>query len=157
MAAWDLSYLFILIGLLLAAYRGSRVAIVFTAANFLAWHIPDGLLLGFWYYAGSALVDLALIFAVLRLPHSRLSCPLATIGLFSIISNAVGWVLWFCYFPPALYDWSQTVIYFAVCLIITSNRCADGLATFTRGVTHVFGYCHSCLAVAPADKTEGRP
>lgn len=67
---------------------------------------------GLSYYGGAALFDLAIIIATSGIrPLPQMVLSLHKICLVSILANFMGWVIWFLYFPPIIYDISFVVIY----------------------------------------------
>lgn len=102
-----ISMLFCVLCALLFYQRGySRV---YCAAIFLSFTMIHQLLLsgidGWSYYASSALFDLGVIGFLNNIsPVTKLAINLQRISLLSMITNAIGYALWFFYLDPALYN-----------------------------------------------------
>lgn len=93
------------------------VAITLLHELFLSHY--DGLL----YYGSAALFDLAIIIATSGIrPVPEMVLSLHRICLVSILANFLGWVIWFLYFPPLIYDASFVAIYaWALITLIKRN------------------------------------
>lgn len=77
---------------------------------------------GLQYYGSAALFDLAIIILTSGInPIPKMVLSLQKICIVSIVANLVGWILWFLYYPPLLYDLAFVVIY-AWTLIILIKR-----------------------------------
>ena len=75
---------------------------------------------GLMYYGSAALFDLLAIILIVNLAiPTVLAKQMITISVVSIIFNYFGWVLWFTYMPPTIYNWSFAVLNLCtiICLI----------------------------------------
>lgn len=81
---------------------------------------------GWLYYASAALFDL-LIMAFLSgiNPVPRMVVSLQRLCLASIVVNALGWVIWFLYFPPWPYDLACAAVYACALYILIRRDRAD--------------------------------
>lgn len=96
------------------------VSITLTHEIFLS-HL-DGLM----YYGSAALLDLAIIVLTSGInPVPRMVLSLHRVCIASIVLNLAGWVLWFFYFPPLLYDLAFVTLYAWALWIFTKRDRAD--------------------------------
>lgn len=80
---------------------------------------------GLQYYGSAALFDLAIIAITSGInPMPKMVISLHKICMLFIFANLAGWVLWFFYYPPLVYDAAMVLIY-AWALVTLINR--DGL------------------------------
>lgn len=85
---------------------------------------------GLQYYGSAALFDLLIIILTSGInPVPKMVLSLHKICIASILVNLLGWVLWFFYFPPLVYDAAFVCLY-AWTLIVFIKR----------DKTHVGGY-----------------
>ena len=92
------------------------VFVFFIMAHEVLAYSLDGLM----YYGSSALFDLLIISIITRISTaSRLCFQLQLICLASIFINALGWIMWFTYQPPNLYNWCFVALnfYAVYCMI----------------------------------------
>lgn len=119
-----ISMLFCVLCALLFYQRGSSR--IYCAAIFLSFTIIHQLLLsgidGWSYYASSALFDLAVIGLLSNVsPITKLAINLQRISLLSMLTNAIGYALWFFYLDPALYNTMFIGIY-SIAIFALMNR-----------------------------------
>lgn len=93
------------------------VSVTFLHELFLSHY--DGLL----YYGSAALFDLFIIVITSGIhPVPKMVLSLHKICIASILINLAGWVLWFFYFPPLVYDAAFVVLYvWALITLINRN------------------------------------
>lgn len=71
------------------------------------------------YYLSAALFDMAAIILLSRLnPLPKIALDLQIVSFVSILTNTMGWVVWFRYYPPVIYDLAYVVIYSWVLLLL---------------------------------------
>ena len=87
----------------------------------------DGLL----YYGSAALFDLAIIILTSGInPVPKMVLSLHKICVASILVNLLGWVIWFFYFPPLIYDAAFVALY-VWALITLINRSGLDVGGYT--------------------------
>lgn len=78
---------------------------------------------GFWYYITAANCDLLIICILGQLSfRTRLSVNLQYLSVLSIILNLNGWLDWYSYKPPGVYNTSYLLYYLVVLLTIIYGR-----------------------------------
>jgi len=79
---------------------------------------------GAMYYGTAAAFDLAMIAMTSKInPIPKMVLNLHKVCLMSIVVNFAGWVMWFLYLPPTLYDASFVVVYtLAVVALFSRGR-----------------------------------
>ncbi len=100
---------------------------------------------GLMYYGSSSLFDLLIISIITKISFaSRLCFQLQLICLASIFINALGWMMWFTYQPPDLYNWCFIVLnFYAVYCLITGEPKHGRVATDDGGFPFLSGYFNS--------------
>lgn len=74
---------------------------------------------GFLYYGSAALFDLAIISVLSKIHITHdLVLKLQRLCIVSIIINIVGWICWYHYLPPGVYNSSFLFIYLYVLVIL---------------------------------------
>lgn len=109
-----ITYLFY--ALLIVAFIQPNAPRFFAAVSFVTVTLSHELLLsdldGLKYYGSAALFDLAIIILTSGInPVPKMVLSLHKICIASILVNLLGWVIWFFYFPPLIYDLAFVVIY----------------------------------------------
>lgn len=67
---------------------------------------------GLQYYGSAALFDLAIIILTSGInPVPKMVLSLHKICIVSIVANLLGWIMWFLYYPPMIYDLAFVAIY----------------------------------------------
>lgn len=122
--------LFLMAISLLIVYKYKRTSFIcctLTVVLILAHTVLDhlGLFNGFLYYFTAAMTDLVIIKLISLLPITRTNYRLQVIALVSIVANFIGWLLWFFYLPPMLYNLVFMIIYLAT-LVVMLFKSADG-------------------------------
>ena len=88
---------------------------------------------GLIYYGSAALLDLAIIIIISGInPVPKMVLRLHNICIVSIFANLVGWILWFFYYPPLVYDTAFAAIYIWVLITLIKR---DGLNGMVGGYT----------------------
>lgn len=73
---------------------------------------------GFWYYGSAAILDVGIIILTSGIrPLPRMVVTLHRICMASVMMNFLGWLMWFFYLPPTLYDFAFLMLY--SCALIT--------------------------------------
>lgn len=86
---------------------------------------------GIAYYGSAALLDLLVLILLSGIsPIPRLAVRLQIISLISIIANMAGWLIWFLYLPPTVYDFTFYLLY-AWALVELIRRNGDNVGGFT--------------------------
>jgi len=86
---------------------------------------------GLQYYGSAALFDLAIIILTSGInPVPKMVLSLQKICIVSIIANLAGWVIWFLYYPPIIYDLAFVAIY-AWTLITLIKRTGINVGGYT--------------------------
>jgi len=100
-------------------------AIIFTSITLLhelLFSSYDGL----QYYGSAALFDLAVIVFTSGInPVPKMVLSLHRICIVSIFANLTGWVLWFFYYPPLVYDVTFIAIYTWTLIILVKRSGLD--------------------------------
>lgn len=137
-----ISALFCVLCALLFIQRGSSR--IYCAVIFLAFTMIHQLFLasidGWSYYASSALFDLAVIGLLHNIsPVTKLAINLQRISLLSMLTNAIGYALWFFYLDPALYNTMFIGIYsLAIFALIERDGAYDvGFYSWYSGIRSV--------------------
>lgn len=100
------------------------VAASFLHSAFLA-HLD-----GFLYYSSAAL------FAYVTLLFSGRSIVVQMICLISIVLNMFGYIVWYLYIPPTIYNYNCFILYIIASIIITIDK--DSHAGFHRGSFNLY-------------------
>ena len=97
---------------------------------------------GIFYYGSAALSDLLIISIITRISAaSRLCFQLQLICLASIFVNALGWVMWFTYQSPDLYNWCFVALnFYAVYCMIQGEPKHGRLVEDTGRLPFIYGY-----------------
>ncbi len=83
----------------------------------LAHPVPDTL-----YYASAVVADFVALIALCSIrPVSDIVYGLAFVCVASIVVNIVGYVAWWFYFPPWLYDAAFVLIYSAALVVVVKG------------------------------------
>lgn len=86
---------------------------------------------GMQYYGSAALFDLAIIIIASGInPVPKMVLSLQKICIVSIVANLAGWIMWFLYYPPIIYDLAFVAIY-AWTLIILIKRTGANVGGYT--------------------------
>jgi len=81
---------------------------------------------GILYYGSAALFDLGIIIVTSGInPIPKMVITIHKICFVSIIANSVGWLVWFLYYPPLVYDATFAVIYIWTLIIILKRDGSD--------------------------------
>jgi hypothetical protein len=75
---------------------------------------------GFIYYGSAAFFDLLIILLLSNI-STKLSINLQNLCIFSMVLNFVGWLNWFNYMPPTVYNNSYILYYLMVLITILYN------------------------------------
>lgn len=99
---------------------------------------------GFLYYGSAAGVNFLVIFLLNGVyPLSRMVLWLQRVTFCMLLTNVVGYGLWYWYFEPTLYNWAFVVWYVAA-LVILLNRGPRDVGGFTmdrwRTCFNLFNY-----------------
>jgi len=97
------------------------VAASFLHSTFLA-HLD-----GFLYYGSAA------FFAYLTLLLSSRSIVVQVICLISIVLNMFGYMVWYLYMPPTIYNYTCCILYIVAAFVITMDRGSGTRAGLYRG------------------------
>ncbi len=83
---------------------------------------------GLYYYGGAALFDLFIIILISGInPVPKMVLTLQKICIVSMLVNLLGWILWFLYYPPLIYNVSFIGIYIWVLItLIKRTECYVG-------------------------------
>lgn len=114
MAYEAITYLFY--ALLIVAFIQPNAPRLFAAVSFVTITLLHEILLsdldGLQYYGSAALFDLGIIIITSGInPVPKMVLSLHKICIASILVNLLGWVIWFFYFPPFLYDLAFVGVY----------------------------------------------
>lgn len=136
---------FLIYALLVVAFIQPNAPRFFAAVSFVSIIALHEFLLsdldGLQYYGSAALLDLLIIVVTSGInPVPKMVLSLHKLCIASILANALGWVIWFFYFPPLVYDAAFVLIY-TWALIILIKR--DGLHGMVGGYT--MGSWASCF------------
>jgi len=94
-------------------------AALICAAAYLTHDALFSELTGLEYYASAAEFDACIIFVTANMAHPcRLIKDIQRVCAISIALNVVGWVMYMLYVPPALYDFSFTLLYLWTIIIL---------------------------------------
>jgi hypothetical protein len=86
---------------------------------------------GMLYYGSTAFINLVVILITSRInPLPKMVIMLHKICITSIVINFFGWVIWFLYYPPIIYNVTFVAIY-AWTLITFINRSGDYVGGYT--------------------------
>ncbi len=78
----------------------------------LAYDAMGGSLIGFWYYVGAGGLDVGIIILTSGInPLPKMVVTLHRICMVSIAVNFIGWLMWYFYQSPVVYDSMFLVIY----------------------------------------------
>ena len=116
-------------GRLMAACIFSGVTLVYDGIS--------GGLDGAEYYIGASLADLIMIIMLSGInPLPRLAMRLQYLCMASIALNFLGWMAWFLYFPPTVYDGAFVVLYaVALYVLLKKDKCDVGGYTVSSWFT----------------------
>lgn len=99
--------------------NGRRVAAFMFAVVALTHSMCMSDLDGFAYYGSAAMFDLALITILSKMnPITDIVIKLQRISLVSIGVNMLGWVMWYLYLSPVIYNVSFIFIYLWVTAVL---------------------------------------
>lgn len=88
---------------------------------------------GLMYYGSAALFDLAIIIIISGInPVPKMVLRLHNVCIVSIFANLAGWILWFFYYPPLIYDAAFVAIYLWALITLIKR---DGLHGMVGGYT----------------------
>lgn len=118
----------ILLTLLIIAIciRPSIAAIMFTVVTVgfsMLWDGLDGML----YYPAAALADFTVIFLLSFFTVTPIIIRLFWLSILSVLFNAGGWLLWWAYMPPTVYNWCFGLLYTVAIIVILLRNDTDGL------------------------------
>lgn len=131
----------LLAALVLAALTQPTAPRLFAAFIFVGVTLSHDFLLsdldGFAYYGSAALFDLCIIAATSGInPIPRTVITLHKICLVSMMANLFGWILWFSYFPPDVYNAILMATYtWALITLIIRGRADVGSFTIDSWAT----------------------
>ncbi len=105
-----------LIALTIASlFARNAYALMFVAASFMHAEFL-GHLDGFMYYGT------AVLFAYVTLLFSGRSIVVQVICLISMVLNMFGYIVWYLYIPPTIYNYNCFMLYIIASFIITMDR-----------------------------------
>lgn len=118
----------ILLTLLIIAIciRPSIAAIIFTVVTVgfsMLWDGLDGML----YYPAAALADFTVIILLSFFTVTPIIIRLFWLSILSVLFNAGGWLLWWAYMPPTVYNWCFGLLYTVAIIVILLRNDTDGL------------------------------
>lgn len=118
----------ILLTLLIIAtcIRPSVAAIMFTVVTVgfsVLWDGLDGML----YYPAAALADFTVIILLSFFTVTPIIIRLFWLSILSVLFNAGGWLLWWAYMPPTVYNWCFGLLYTVAITVILLRNDTDGL------------------------------
>lgn len=107
---------YLIYALIVVAFIQPNAPRLFAAVLFMAVITLHEFLLsdldGLQYYGSAALFDLLIIILTSGInPVPKMVLSLHRICIASILVNLLGWVLWFFYFPPLVYDAAFACLY----------------------------------------------
>ena len=120
----------LLVALVIAALTQPNAARLFAAVAFVGITIAHEFILsgtdGAMYYGTSAALDLSIIAITSKInPIPKMVLTLHKVCMVSIMANFAGWILWFLYLPPTLYDASFVVIYTITIVTLLGRSALD--------------------------------
>lgn len=119
----DLLFLSIAASILLITSKLDRICVTVFILIALFHEIFLSNLDGFWYYISAANCDLLVICILGQLSfRTSLSVNLQYLSVLSIILNLNGWLDWYSYKPPDVYNTSYLFYYLVVLLTIIYDR-----------------------------------
>jgi len=93
------------------------------ALIYLAHYIAFNKYGGFMYYGTDAIFNLVIIFLLYKSqPATSLGLDLQFVCFASIVINAIGYVLWFSYMDPVLYNWAFVMLHFYAVYCLTRKE-----------------------------------
>lgn len=101
-------------------------AIMFTVVTVgfsMLWDGLDGML----YYPAAALADFTVIILLSFFTVTPIIIRLFWLSILSVLFNAGGWLLWWAYMPPTVYNWCFGLLYTVAIIVILLRNDTDGL------------------------------
>lgn len=112
---------------------------IFACAS-VSHHVMLGDTDGFLYYGSAAFSDLLVIFALSRLSIIYVHVLfMQVICLLFILSNCIGWVIWYLYLPPTYYNLTCYALYIAAILSLF-KRGGNGRSIANNKLFSGFGF-----------------
>lgn len=122
--------------IIVTCIRPSIAAIMFvvvTVGFSVLWDGLDGML----YYPAAALADFTVIILLSFFTVTPIIIRLFWLSILSVLFNAGGWLLWWAYMPPTVYNWCFGLLYTVAIIVILLRNDTDGLR-FIRLCIHRF-------------------
>lgn len=121
--------------LLLAATQPSSermgAACVYAGVNLAHLALISPWIGGYGYYLSAAMADIFIMAIIIQMPRiTAVAISLLRVCLVEVIVNAIGWILWFKYFEPALYNSTFYLIYGWIVLILMRKDRADDVGGY---------------------------
>lgn len=89
-----------------------------TLLHIFALGKTDGLL----YYGSAALFNFIILLVITTdTKNRRLVIRLSAVCILEIFCNSIGWLMWFAYMPPIVYNWAYIIIYVVITGVFISE------------------------------------